>query len=463
MPNPSLRDDFFDESVPGPNDLSASEYNLNAQRTDTAFDNAVRALNRANHSGTQTAATISDLTEVVHDIVAQLLVEGSNINLSYDDNAGQLTITASGGQGGSGANLSMQLTATTVRINSDTGTDVTIAAADDTNAGIMTKAMYDKLTGIANNATANSSDATLLSRVNHTGTQVSSTISDWTEAVQDTVGATLVQGANISISYSDVNNTITISAASGSFVLTPTTVKTASYTATASDYVQVDSSGAGSTVVVSLPSAPADGALVGVYLLNASRTVTLSRSGSDELLYDGSAIVSLPLYSTGGNYLGLTVWRYRSTGAYWYPITYNSLPRASDIIDSSPHGRAALTSVSTAAARNAFQTWLKRVNPITTASSITPDSDTMDVFAVNAQGSALTINAPAGTAGDYQPLIFRIKDNGVSRALSWNSIYHSGIGVALPAATVVNKTLYVGTVFNLNASAWDVVSVWMQA
>lgn len=52
-------------------------------------------------------------------------------------------------QGGAGAtNLTTTLAATTVTINSDTGTDATIPAADTTNAGVMTEAMFDKLAGI---------------------------------------------------------------------------------------------------------------------------------------------------------------------------------------------------------------------------------------------------------------------------------------------------------------------------
>lgn len=59
---------------------------------------------------------------------------------------------------GSGAtNLAATLSATNTIITSDTGTDATIPAADTTNAGVMTKAMFDKLTGIE--ASADVTDA----------------------------------------------------------------------------------------------------------------------------------------------------------------------------------------------------------------------------------------------------------------------------------------------------------------
>lgn len=52
------------------------------------------------------------------------------------------------GGGGGATNLSQTVTSTTVAVNSDTGTDVTIAAADGVNAGVMTATMQIKLAGI---------------------------------------------------------------------------------------------------------------------------------------------------------------------------------------------------------------------------------------------------------------------------------------------------------------------------
>lgn len=52
---------------------------------------------RANHTGTQAASTISDLTEVTQDMVGAMIVAGANVSVSYNDVAGTLTISASGG------------------------------------------------------------------------------------------------------------------------------------------------------------------------------------------------------------------------------------------------------------------------------------------------------------------------------------------------------------------------------
>lgn len=76
-----------------------------------------------------------------------------------------------------------------------------------------------KLAGIATGATANSSDATLLNRANHTGTQTSSTISDIAEVIRDTIGTALVGGTNIGVVVDDTGDTITINGAITSEVI----------------------------------------------------------------------------------------------------------------------------------------------------------------------------------------------------------------------------------------------------
>jgi hypothetical protein len=84
------------------------------------------------------------------------------------------------------------------------------STVDGTTNHVFTAADDTKLTGIATGATANSSDATLLARANHTGTQTSSTISDFTEAAQDAVNALLAGASGVTLSYDDAANTLTI-------------------------------------------------------------------------------------------------------------------------------------------------------------------------------------------------------------------------------------------------------------
>lgn len=73
-------------------------------------------------------------------------------------------------------NLSYSTTSTTLTVVSSSGNDATLPSADGSNAGIFTAAQFTKLAGIATGATANSTDAHLKDRANHTGTQAISTV-----------------------------------------------------------------------------------------------------------------------------------------------------------------------------------------------------------------------------------------------------------------------------------------------
>lgn len=71
------------------------------------------------------------------------------------------------------------------------------------------------LLNVADGATANSPNATLLDRGNHTGTQAAATISDFAEAAQDMIATFLAAGTNITFSYNDATNQFTINATGG--------------------------------------------------------------------------------------------------------------------------------------------------------------------------------------------------------------------------------------------------------
>jgi hypothetical protein len=108
----------------------------------------------------------------------------------------------------------------------------------------------------------------------------------------------------------------------------------------------------------------------------------------------------------------------------------------------------------------------KRIDPrvvsAASASSLTPDISAADQYAYTALAAALTINAPIGTPVNGNKLIFRLLDNGTARALTWNATY-TVIGVTLPTTTVINKTTYVGCIYNANNTRWDVIAVTTQA
>jgi hypothetical protein len=102
----------------------------------------------------------------------------------------------------------------------------------------------------------------------------------------------------------------------------------------------------------------------------------------------------------------------------------------------------------------------------TTASPFAWNSDSYDQQSFSALANALTINADAGTPADGQRAVFRIKDNGTARALTWTTGVSKGfraVGATLPTTTVINKTVYVGCIYNIADSRWDVVAVAQEA
>jgi hypothetical protein len=115
---------------------------------------------------------------------------------------------------------------------------------------------------------------------------------------------------------------------------------------------------------------------------------------------------------------------------------------------------------------NANQRWEnkapKTTQQTTSTATLTINSDLQDLGIITAQAAALTIAAPTGTPIQGQKLIFRIKDNGTARGITWNAIFRA-LGTTLPITTVINKTTYVGCIYNSTDTKWDVVVVNTEA
>jgi hypothetical protein len=98
---------------------------------------------------------------------------------------------------------------------------------------------------------------------------------------------------------------------------------------------------------------------------------------------------------------------------------------------------------------------------VVSAATVTPTFSYNQVN-VTAQAQNLTIANPTGTAVDGHGILLRIKDNGTSRTLTFGNKYRV-FNDALPTATTINKTLYVGVVYNEADDKFDVLGVRQEA
>jgi hypothetical protein len=111
----------------------------------------------------------------------------------------------------------------------------------------------------------------------------------------------------------------------------------------------------------------------------------------------------------------------------------------------------------------------KRIDPrVTSTASNTapaPDVSTTDMYIITALAGNCTLGVPTGTPVQGQKLIYRIKDNGTARTLSYNSGTNGyrAMGVVLPTTTVISKTLYLGCIYNDTDDKWDIVAVNLEA
>jgi hypothetical protein len=106
---------------------------------------------------------------------------------------------------------------------------------------------------------------------------------------------------------------------------------------------------------------------------------------------------------------------------------------------------------------------ISRVASATTVTSpLGWDSDSYDIYEITALAGNLTISADAGSPINGQKILFRIKDSGSTRTLTWTTGTAKSfreIGTLLPLTTTANKLVYVGAIYNSTDSRWDVIAV----
>lgn len=122
---------------------------------------------------------------------------------------------------------------------------------------------------------------------------------------------------------------------------------------------------------------------------------------------------------------------------------------------------ASLLSVRNDGIVDIYGTITPRLQSIVSSATVTP-TNLNDEVVITAQATGLTLVNPTGTAVQGQSMIIRIKDNGTARTIGYDTQYRA-IGVTLPTTTVINKTVYLGLIYNSTDTKWDVIGVSQEA
>ena len=101
------------------------------------------------------------------------------------------------------------------------------------------------------------------------------------------------------------------------------------------------------------------------------------------------------------------------------------------------------------------------VQSVTSSATVTATS-TNDLVKITAQAAGLTLANPTGTFAEGQALIYRIKDNGTARSITFGTKFRA-LGVTLPTTTTISKTTYVGCIYNSTDDKFDVVASLTEA
>lgn len=94
-----------------------------------------------------------------------------------------------------------------------------------------------------------------------------------------------------------------------------------------------------------------------------------------------------------------------------------------------------------------------------TLPSIATLTPSVQIASVTALAVGLTINTPSFAANDGMSLLIRIKDNGTARSITFAAGYTNVSGLDTPTATIANKLLTIGAMYNAATSKWEIQGI----